>query len=606
MQLSELVTYANKKYQIQEVHKWKECPNFSILADTISGQWIALLMRQWDPETGMEIQVCDLKCGQQILRQLHTNFLREPFRMKGKKWIGIIFDRRTNAAIVYRLFDQAVSSLHQRGYTIVLDDSRPNGVYRDTNIASPHKIYHQTEIKIPKRIKEMMNLYVHGHNSFQEKCHNFYRQGKYMENYVDDIWWKGNMHFYYTTYYDLNIRQLRGYFTWRTYWRMGSYRSTCISFGYMYLYEILCGIGVHSSQEGFQKLQEFQTHFIDAGYGNQLMEINLHKWMKNYVIVHDMPKEIFYSLCDAYTLQKEKDLAALKDPDAYSDEEVFAALSHYYGRLMEKTAAYIDEDKGHHLFAECWRSVLQQFQVENIDFFSLCFGNAQSIPWHPFQNAIYWQEGKPDDQVYDLSSCHLYCYKDGKWIEKRYETIYLNRYRFAGLLHEACRIFRKTFKTGHYLKKQDSEAWASQYIEYFLKSEKQKAIEASKPHIQIDFSSLHKIRQDASITRDSLLTEEEMEEEEPKAEAKEAVSDEIQENELLGLDASSAYILQLLLKDRQVDAYIQEKHLMPSIVADTINNALFDEIGDNVLECDGKTLMLIEDYKEDIREVLEG
>ena len=41
-------------------------------------------------------------------------------------------------------------------------------------------------------------------------------------------------------------------------------------------------------------------------------------------------------------------------------------------------------------------------------------------------------------------------------------------------------------------------------------------------------------------------------------------------------------------------------------MADEINEALFDEIGDTVLECDGENLSLIEDYTEDVKELLGG
>lgn len=45
---------------------------------------------------------------------------------------------------------------------------------------------------------------------------------------------------------------------------------------------------------------------------------------------------------------------------------------------------------------------------------------------------------------------------------------------------------------------------------------------------------------------------------------------------------------------------------MPSVVADTINEALFDEIGDNVLECDGDTITLVEDYRDDLLKIFGG
>ena len=51
---------------------------------------------------------------------------------------------------------------------------------------------------------------------------------------------------------------------------------------------------------------------------------------------------------------------------------------------------------------------------------------------------------------------------------------------------------------------------------------------------------------------------------------------------------------------------INENHLMPSIVTDTINEAFYDEIGDNIIECQGDGLYIIEDYREDIVDLMGG
>ena len=73
-----------------------------------------------------------------------------------------------------------------------------------------------------------------------------------------------------------------------------------------------------------------------------------------------------------------------------------------------------------------------------------------------------------------------------------------------------------------------------------------------------------------------------------------------------GLDALHSRILLTLLRGDPVEAALKSAHLMPSVVADTINEALFDEIGDNVLECDGDTITLVEDYREDILQCMEA
>ncbi|WP_356948066.1 tellurite resistance TerB C-terminal domain-containing protein [Faecalibaculum rodentium] len=45
---------------------------------------------------------------------------------------------------------------------------------------------------------------------------------------------------------------------------------------------------------------------------------------------------------------------------------------------------------------------------------------------------------------------------------------------------------------------------------------------------------------------------------------------------------------------------------MPSVVTDAINEALFDEIGDNAMECEGEDITLVEDYREDVMDILGG
>ncbi len=42
------------------------------------------------------------------------------------------------------------------------------------------------------------------------------------------------------------------------------------------------------------------------------------------------------------------------------------------------------------------------------------------------------------------------------------------------------------------------------------------------------------------------------------------------------------------------------------VVADEINEAYYDEIGDNIVEIEDNKLVFIEDYREDIEELLYG
>jgi hypothetical protein len=72
------------------------------------------------------------------------------------------------------------------------------------------------------------------------------------------------------------------------------------------------------------------------------------------------------------------------------------------------------------------------------------------------------------------------------------------------------------------------------------------------------------------------------------------------------LDALHTQILVSVMRGEPVDALIRSNHLMASVVADTINEAMYDEIGDSVVECDGDDLTLVEDYREDLEFILGG
>ena len=86
----------------------------------------------------------------------------------------------------------------------------------------------------------------------------------------------------------------------------------------------------------------------------------------------------------------------------------------------------------------------------------------------------------------------------------------------------------------------------------------------------------------------------------PKEEEKSA------EVEIPSLDDTQAQILLSVMRGEPVAGMIREKALMPSVVTDAINEALFDEIGDSVLMCEGDEITLIEDYREDLELLLEG
>ena len=43
---------------------------------------------------------------------------------------------------------------------------------------------------------------------------------------------------------------------------------------------------------------------------------------------------------------------------------------------------------------------------------------------------------------------------------------------------------------------------------------------------------------------------------------------------------------------------------MPSVVAEQINETYYDQFADNIVDCDGATITIVEDYREELAEMI--
>ncbi len=636
MLLEELAKYAREKYQMEEQHKWGDFPGFSVIAHPRTGKWIALLMRQWDSESGEQLERCDLKCGISALEEFRRPYLTQPIRMRGNKWIDIIFDRRTEEDVVFRLFDKAVAAGTESGYKLVLgmpaQSERP--VYHETALPDPGRIGRLERDQIPERIREMRHLYQYGRESSEFRAQNFLRQARFMADYEDDVPWIGGFASYFPTYHDLTTRQLRGYFTWRTQVRCGNFQPIATSAAYIYIYELLNGVGADTPEECIQKLQEFDRGYLDSGIGEERMRVNLHRWMLEYAVVNNLPVEFVRQAADPELISQNAALSALLAPDSHSDAEIFSALCRFGGKRTEASPVLAaDRVRGEHLFAEIWKKA-SAFSHRGEDLFTLCFGKRRTRQWFPLYNAVVCRPAHQEDRDYILDECCSYHCRNGLWQVKAYEKPYFDRNWISGLVHEADARLRRYLKTGRYLKENPADAWAIPYIDEVIEEERRALIETARPKITIDLSGLEQIRRDAETTRESLLTEEDRKEAEiyaateaadmaeesygaagvETADAADAAVEEEAYAEcagnddggriLPGLEAVHVQILRTLLDGGDPAGLMKAQHIMPSIAADTINEAFYDEIGDTVLLCEDDRLLLVDDYTDDLRELL--
>ena len=148
----------------------------------------------------------------------------------------------------------------------------------------------------------------------------FLRQGKFMADFEDDSDYDGEFFKYYPTYQDMNDRQLRGYFSWRTRLRRGCLTATSLSFAFVYLYELINQIGVSTPAAGFRTFRDFWLRYREIDPG---IDRYCRLWLKDYVVYYQLDRSL---LDDLPGIQTDREILILQNPQAHSADELFSAL----------------------------------------------------------------------------------------------------------------------------------------------------------------------------------------------------------------------------------------------------------------------------------------
>ena len=633
MKLAEMIEYARDQYGLTEETRWTAAePGVTVLCDSVTDEWVAVLIRKWDREADETIEMFDIRCDPSSPLIDHAAYISSPFRMRRQGWVGVRLDWRAEREVVFALLDQAVRSQKERGAAIVLDSpaeimkSPGSRTFLDTPLPHPGNPFVQQADMVPDRIREMLRLYDHTDMSFAGKCRNFYRQAVFMKDYEDNVsWGRGEIRRYFPTYHDLSIRELRGYFAWRTSVRQGSCLPACYVYAEIYFYELLNQIGTDSPEESLEKMQAFLDMYAEQNRG----DFNLgpmKTWMLDFSVIHALPVERIQPLLEGEEWRKDRMRGVLQAPEKEDDETVLNALLAFGDARQGRSPVLQNHHEiGARLFAWSWRLALREVP----DLFDSFFGRLQEMPWHPLDSAVYWERRKLEPSVCVLTPCRTFLYRDGGWMQQVRMPTKTQWKKFAGFLREADRQFRLYLKTGNYLKAQTEDAWAAPFIQQAIGKVRKEKEEAERPKLVLDLSRLNGIRRDAEVTRDSLLISEEAEEkDQAQNEGKKApaakdspeagspvseaafvpvlsdTGEQYHEACSVSLTSVQKEILRRLLAGESVRTVLSAQHLMPSVTAEAINEAFYEEIGDSVMEEIDGDLGLIPDYLEDVRRLL--
>ncbi len=620
MNTDELLSYAIRHFGKNSISEVNDNPNLVVFSSPITKNWFALL--NLDPKNkSLNINVGDFAATIKDLPGFSASSL-----IKEAKWVEVslgLSNQRIKKALEYAFKIALMSNKRPNPEKLIyIPDTIQNdeeSVYheqklnfknwkRSSNIlrketkSKEEKInlnFEDTQL-VPKEIKKMIDSYQYSLPGSIRREQNFYLQGKLMASYEDHYDGKQSFLRYYPTYHDLTVGQARTYFTWRTKIRQNIYEKISDSYAYIYLYELLNGIGIKNPEEGLDKLITFNKNY--AQKFSPEMGAYLERWIRDYIIFYNINKTNNRFFVKEQT--NDKKYEQLLYPDQFSNHEVAESLIKLSNYKIENCPLYKKNiEKFEHLLVLIWRKILD-LRSEGFDFFTSYIAYKNQMTIQLFSAAVFNHQLKPKTTSYEIDQIRKYFYDEEKntWYCESYWGLTGRKSIMGNFLHEVDREIRLRFNLGRNLKPRKIE---KHYLKAIRDGIKEYQIEEQKlkqPKIEFNLSQLSTIREDAAGTRDSLLTEEELQaEQEEKKQIEEFVVDDEQEN--YGLSSEEKTTIILLLKGKDINKYLKEHHLMAAVIIDNINEKLFDEFGDNVIEFINDIPTVIEDYQEDLEDM---
>lgn len=432
----------------------------------------------------------------------------------------------------------------------------------------------------------------------------FLEEAKKLADYEDDFDYDKDITRYYPTYQSLSNKELRGYFSWRTKWRKGLKEKTCLSFAFIYVYELIHLIGCINAEEAFSKLIEFSDDYSSF---DPYINVYLKGWLKDFIVYYGLDPAL---LVDTEDIRKDEAISVLVKIYDQSDEDVFRAVSELSGTTLKNsrlTKKCPDMMKAvvvgtlrrvaSHYAEKCQNSWIDRY-----------FGYFWKKRVRFFEKAVFFYQKPTEDREIELSSSRKYSCINGMWYLNEFQFVPEYRKRFLDLLRTIDSVIRKSINFPHLIQQKITTKWIIKTIKEEIQkwNELKQRKEARKREVHFDLSKLGDIRSDSAETREKLLTEEEIEVD-FSDQTDSNVSDQINygsnpTNDNTGFDSLSPQekrYLQCLLDGISVN-WINNEGLLPSLLCDSINDKLYDLFEDTVLE-DG---VLIEDYTEELKKGL--
>lgn len=508
----------------------------------------------------------------------------------------------------------------------------------------------------------------------------FYRQGLLMADFEDDCPYNGTFKSYFPTYNAMSDRQLRGYFTWRAQVRRKKVEETSTSFAFLYLYELICGIGVDNPLDGFRKIKAFWESYRAYEPG---IDRFARVWLQDYAVFHGLDPKL---LSDSKTVLFDKALIELRraardieplptpatpatkrrksseptlplPPDEAREERLMAAINALstYNLGNSRINHAHHRDLRHVACAVYVRMARYYDTHRKSGIVAILFGEETAMPYTMFASAVFFAPERHKDCEYRLDPIHIYRCQNGFWECMRIHGSRQKSSKLGEMMRACDQRLRLALDPAHPLKEEKVPKYLAKIIDDEIVAWLSWDAAHQPVKIDIDLSQLGHIRNAAAQTREALLIDEEREDDalteaaeadsgQPEAEPAanmiaEPAAASTQQNEadeptisteqfgvvapLLAPEPTPAtpmsagtasalahaaedYLRALLEQNAaQAASAVERSGQSEDMLVDNINEALFDLVGDTVIEFGAAGPQIIEDYEADVRGYLD-
>lgn len=508
----------------------------------------------------------------------------------------------------------------------------------------------------------------------------FYRQGLLMADFEDDCPYNGTFKSYFPTYNAMSDRQLRGYFTWRAQVRRKKVEETSTSFAFLYLYELICGIGVDNPLDGFRKIKAFWESYRAYEPG---IDRFARVWLQDYAVFHGLDPKL---LSDSKTVLFDKALIELRraardieplptpatpatkrrksseptlplPPDEAREERLMAAINALstYNLGNSRINHAHHRDLRHVACAVYVRMARYYDTHRKSGIVASLFGEETAMPYTMFASAVFFAPERHKDCEYRLDPIRIYRCQNGFWECMRIHGSRQKSSKLGEMMRACDQRLRLALDPAHPLKEEKVPKYLAKIIDDEIVAWLSWDAAHQPVKIDIDLSQLGHIRNAAAQTREALLIDEEREDDalteaaeadsgQPEAEPAanmiaEPAAASTQQNEadeptisteqfgvvapLLAPEPTPAtpmsagtasalahaaedYLRALLEQNAaQAASAVERSGQSEDMLVDNINEALFDLVGDTVIEFGAAGPQIIEDYEADVRGYLD-